>query len=107
MSKTSPSKDFATRRLLPSLLGFLFLSAVYLYGFPQPNVFYAGIVLLHVLAGIVASVLLIVCLFRLLREGSFISRLGWLLITGGAVFGLILIKTGTPRAEWNWLYLHM
>ena len=30
-----------------------------------------------------------------------------LLIAAGAVLGLILIKTGTPRAEWNWLYLHI
>ncbi|MCU1297050.1 MAG: Tetratricopeptide repeat protein [Acidobacteriaceae bacterium] len=107
MSKISQSKDFTTRRMLAGLLGFLFISAVYLYGFPQPNVFYAGVVLLHVLAGIAASVLIIFRFFRLLRDGSFISRIGWLLITGGAVFGLILIKTGTPRAEWNWLYLHM
>ena len=25
----------------------------------------------------------------------------------GAILGIILIKTGTPRAEWNWLYLHI
>jgi tetratricopeptide (TPR) repeat protein len=107
MPNTPRSKDFATRRLLPGLLGFLFISAVYLYGFPQPNVFYAGIVLLHVLAGIVASILLVLLLFRLLKQGTVISRAGWLLTTAGAAFGLILIKTGTPRAEWNWLYLHM
>jgi len=30
-----------------------------------------------------------------------------LLITAGAILGLILLRTGTSRAEWNWLYLHI
>ena len=35
------------------------------------------------------------------------SRLGWVLLAGGAIVGVILIKTGTPRVEWNLLYLHI
>ncbi len=42
-----------------------------------------------------------------MREGSLSSRLGWLLFATGAVLGLILIKTGTSRTEWNKLYLHI
>ncbi|MFZ1049827.1 MAG: hypothetical protein WAN41_04005, partial [Candidatus Sulfotelmatobacter sp.] len=85
----------------------LVISAAYLYTFPQPNIFYAVVVLLHALAGVIAAILLIPALFRLLRNGSFIARTGWLLIAAGAVLGLILIKTGTPRTEWKWLYLHI
>jgi len=32
---------------------------------------------------------------------------GWILVAGGAFLGLILIRIGTPRSEWNWLYLHI
>ena len=89
------------------LLAFLVVSAAYLYTFPQPNIPYAGIVLLHALGGVLASILLLPLLARLLRNGSFSLRVGWLLIAAGAVLGLILIKTGTPRSEWNKLYLHI
>jgi tetratricopeptide (TPR) repeat protein len=94
-------------RLRTALLIFLFISAAYLYAFPQPNVFYAVIVLLHVIAGLAVAVLLIPSFIRLLRIGSIFSRLGWLLLAAAAVFGLILIKTGTPRVEWNLLYAHI
>ncbi|MGA8866109.1 MAG: multiheme c-type cytochrome, partial [Candidatus Sulfotelmatobacter sp.] len=89
------------------LLAFLTLSAAYLYAFPQPNLFYAGVVLLHAAAGVIAAVLLVPLLLRKLRTASFSGRAGWLLIVAGAVLGLVLIKTGTPRAEWNWMYLHI
>ncbi|MFZ0999564.1 MAG: hypothetical protein WAO17_15265, partial [Candidatus Sulfotelmatobacter sp.] len=94
-------------RTLSWLLPFLVISAAYLYAFPQPNIFYAVVVLLHALAGAIASILLIPMSIRLLRTGNFLARAGWLLVAAGAVLGIILIKTGTPRAEWNWLYLHI
>jgi tetratricopeptide (TPR) repeat protein len=94
-------------RALPRLLIFLLVSAAYLYAFPQPNVFYATIVLLHTLVGILSALLLAVFLFRLLRNGSVASRLGWVLVAAGAIAGLVLIKTGTPRVEWNLLYVHV
>lgn len=94
-------------RALSWLVPFLVISAAYLYAFPQANVFYAGVVLLHALAGVIAAILLVPALFRLLQSGSFLARAGWLLIAAGAVLGLILIKTGTPRSEWKWLYLHI
>jgi Flp pilus assembly protein TadD len=106
MSGRSPSRG-SLSRAFPWLLVFLFVSAIYLYTFPQPNVFYAAVVLLHALAGVIATLLLVVFLFRLLRNGSIASRLGWALVGAGAVVGLILIKTGTPRVEWNLLYAHM
>jgi hypothetical protein len=51
--------------------------------------------------------LLVVALFRLLRDGNILSRAGWLLLAAGAILGVILIKTGTSRTEWKWLYLHI
>ncbi len=89
------------------MLIFLFISATYLYTFPQPNVFYAVVVLLHAVAGVFASVVLAVFLFRLLQDETIIARLGWMLLAGGAAVGLVLIKTGTPRVEWNLLYVHI
>src|SRR5258708_7770945 len=89
------------------LLAFLFLSAVYLYAFPQTNVFYAAVVLLHVMVGVLLSVYVLVFLFRLLRDGSWMARLGWLLVAGSAGLGVVLIKIGALRAEWNWVYLHI
>ena len=92
---------------MPWLLLFLVISAAYLYSFPQPSIVYALVVLLHALSGVVTAILLIPALTRLLRTGSFLARAGWLLIAAGALLGLILIKTGTPRSEWKWLYLHI
>ena len=106
MRENLPSHGF-TGRALSWLLPFLLISAGYLYAFPQANVFYAGVVLLHVLSGVVAAILLVPGLIRLLRNGSFFARAGWLLVAAGAVLGLILIKTGTPKTEWKWLYLHI
>ncbi len=106
MQENSPIESFAGRALL-WLLIFLAVSAAYLYTFPQPNLFYAGVVLLHAAGGVLASSLLAARLLRHLRKGSVVARAGWLLITAGAVFGIVLLKTGTPRAEWHWLYLHM
>jgi Flp pilus assembly protein TadD len=103
----TPTSRGLVARALPWLVLFLAISAAYLYAFPQANVSYAGIVLFHALAGVLVSVLLVPGLFRLLRTGSLTSRAGWLLVAAGAVLGLVLIKTGTSRAEWNKLYLHI
>jgi Tfp pilus assembly protein PilF len=94
-------------RLLWWLIAFLAISAVYLYTFPQANIPYAGVVLLHALAGALATLLLVPSLVRLLRTGSLTSRAGWLLIAAGAVIGVVLIRTGTSRSEWNKLYAHI
>ncbi|MGA8212487.1 MAG: tetratricopeptide repeat protein [Candidatus Sulfotelmatobacter sp.] len=106
MRETAPPQGLV-RRALSWLLPFLVISAAYLYTFPQPNIFYAAVVLLHALAGVVTAILLIPALIRLLRDGSFLARAGWLLVAAGAVLGIILVKTGTPRTEWQWLYLHI
>ena len=94
-------------RTLSWLVVFLAISAAYLYTFPQPNIFYAGVVLLHAAGGVLTAILFIPAFLRRLRTGSVSSRAGWLLIAFGAVLGLILLKTGTPRTEWNKLYWHI
>jgi len=94
-------------RVLSWLVAFLAISAAYLYTFPRPTVLYAGVVLLHALGGVIAAILLLLSLFRRLRQASFVARSGWLLVAAGPVLGIILIKTGTSRPEWKWLYLHI
>ena len=94
-------------RLFPTLLAFLFLSAIYLFAFPQPNIFYAGIVLLHVLGGVVAAVWLVPVLWRKLRAGLSLSTAAWMLLAAGAAVGIFLVYTGTPRSDWSWLYTHI
>jgi len=89
------------------LVAFLTVSASYLYAFPQPNIFYAGVVLLHALAGVIAALFLLLFLPRWMRRRNLAARLGWILLTIGALVGLILIKTGTPRAQWNLMYVHI
>jgi tetratricopeptide (TPR) repeat protein len=95
------------QRTLFWLIVFLIVSAGYLYAFPQPTIFYAGVVLLHAFAGVLAAILLIPALVRFFRDGTLLQRAGWMLIAAGAVLGIILIRTGTARLEWKWLYLHI
>jgi Flp pilus assembly protein TadD len=100
-------KNLLGRRALPRMLLFLFFSATYLYAFPQPNVFYAIVVLLHAIVGVVACAYLLVLFVRIFWSSSILARLGWLLILASAVLGVALIKLGTSRPEWNWVYPHI
>ncbi len=94
-------------RVLRLLIGFLVVSAIYLYAFPQANVLYAGVVLLHAVAGVGASVLLLLRLARWRRQGEFLVRVGMDFLFVGAILGLVLIYTGTLRTEWPLVYVHL
>jgi tetratricopeptide (TPR) repeat protein len=94
-------------KFLTGIVAFLALSAVYLFAFPQPNIFYAAIVLLHLLAGIVGAVVVIPVLRKSVRAGVNATALAWILFAAGAIVGMVLIFTGTPHSHWNWLYLHV
>jgi tetratricopeptide (TPR) repeat protein len=98
-------------RLLSLLIAFLVVSAIYLYAFPQANVLYAGVVLVHALAGVVASVWLLVWLLRSLssslRQGEWLVCVGIVILFLGAIPGLVLIYTGALRTEWTLVYIHM
>ena len=96
-----------TRNLFAAALLTLFVSAVYLYAFPAPTIFYAAIVLLHTAIGVGISFALIGVFARKFRHWTPSERIGWAIFAAGAVAGLILIYTGTPRSEWNLLYVHM
>ena len=97
----------SANRLLPLLIGFLALSAIYLYAFPQANLLYPAIVLLHTVAGVAASILLVLWLVRRWRESQPLLRAGILLLSLGAILGLALIYTGTLRTEWPLVYAHL
>src|SRR6202158_5941755 len=94
-------------RVLPMLIGFLVGSAIYLYAFPQVNVFYAGVVLLHAIAGVVASILLLLWLIPSWRQGGPLVRVGIVFLFLGAIPGLALIYTGALRTEWTLVYIHI
>jgi Flp pilus assembly protein TadD len=101
------STRIPAERALRALIAFLTISAIYLYAFPQANVFYAVVVLLHAMAGAVATIFLGLFLWRQLREGPVLSSVGWILLTFGGVIGIALIRLGTSRDHWNWLYAHL
>src|SRR5882757_8276360 len=104
---TSGSNFSMPQKLLRLLVFFLLLTAVYLYPFPQANVFYPAVVLMHAFAGVVATILLVGLLVPLLRCGNLVWKLGWLFVAVGAVLGVVLIRTGTPHSEFRWLYAHI
>lgn len=97
----------SANRLLPLLIAFLAVSAIYLFAFPQANLLYPAIVLLHTAAGVAASILLILWLLRKWREGQPLQRAGVFLLSLGAILGLTLIYTGTLRTEWPLVYAHL
>ncbi|MGC2150714.1 MAG: tetratricopeptide repeat protein [Terriglobales bacterium] len=97
----------STSKLPRGLLLLLVASAAYLYPFPQANLFYPAVVVIHTLGGVVAALVGTVMLARLLRQGSWIWKAGWLLLGAGAGLGLVLIYTGTARSEFRWLYGHI
>ena len=103
----SGSSLSTNQKLLRVSVIILVASAAYLYPFPQANLLYPVVLLLHVFGGILASVLLALLLWRLLKEGNFVWKLGWLLVAVGAVLGLVLLRTGTPHSEYKWLYAHI
>jgi Tfp pilus assembly protein PilF len=103
---TSFAKNSVSRILL-LLIGFLVASAIYLYAFPQTNIFFAGVVLLHAVAGVVASILLLLWLIRSWRRGEPLFRVGMVFLFLGAIPGLALIYTGALRSDWTLVYVHI
>jgi Flp pilus assembly protein TadD len=93
--------------VLSRLIAFLVVSAIYLYAFPQANTFYAAVVLLHVVAGVVASVWLLLWLVRSWRQGEPLLRIGMVFLFLGAIPGLALIYTGALSTERRNIYLHI
>ena len=74
----------------------LTLSGIYLYTFPSATLPYFGIVLGHILVGLLFSLLVIGALFRL-GTASSAMKLGWLSIGAGTVAGILLTFMGATR----------
>lgn len=85
----------------------LAVSAVFLYAYPAATLTYSAFILFHLAAGLVLSVLLIPFAARWWRESGLLNRLGWSLLSLGAIIGLVLVKIGTPHRFNKWLYLHI
>jgi Flp pilus assembly protein TadD len=94
-------------RLIRICLAILFLTAVYVYAWPSANVPYFGAIIIHLVTGIALLVLLTFGLLRILRNSPVASRIGWILLAFGGLLGIVLIFTGTRRAEWPLLYAHI
>ncbi len=99
--------DSPAPKLVRGLLFLLVASAAYLYPFPQANLVYPAMVVVHTLGGIVSAIVSAYVLRRLLLQGSWLWKSGWLLLGAGAVLGLFLIYTGTARSEFRLLYAHI
>jgi Flp pilus assembly protein TadD len=97
---------FGQRSLVRQII-FLFLSAIYLFAFPQPNIEYPIVVLLHAFIGLIATILMLVLGWRLLKISSFAGRIGWVLLFAGGIIGCVLIKVGTISTETRVLYSHI
>jgi Flp pilus assembly protein TadD len=94
-------------RWRPRILVLLALTSLYLYAYPSATIPYAGILLFHVGAGLLLTILLIPFAARWWREGGLANRLGWTLIALGGLVGIVLIKIGTAHRFYSWLYLHL
>src|SRR4051812_21543431 len=79
-------------------LGFAVLTAIYLYSFPSATIPYLGTVLAHVAAGCLLAALLIATRPR---------SAGWIVTSGGALFGIALIWTGAARPFAPLMYTHI
>jgi tetratricopeptide (TPR) repeat protein len=104
--------SLGVRRALPGpklslLVLALFVSAAYLYAFPQANLIYPVVVLLHAFGGVLAMLFVLPWLVRNFRQQSWAARLAWLALLGSGVPGLVLLKIGTRYSHYPWLYWHM
>src|SRR5271167_4250353 len=84
----------------------LTISAIYLYAWPAPNLFYAAAVLFHVGLGVVFCVAGLFLLRDALR-GPLLVKLGAVVLAAGSVLGLVLIYTGTSHVHRNLMYAHI
>src|SRR5260221_8245772 len=89
------------------LVAILFVSSLYLYLFPAPNLTYVAVVLLHAGLGVIAAGFLVPKLFAVARAKSFYQDLGWLILAAGALVGVVLLFVGTTRSHWTWMYVHV
>jgi tetratricopeptide (TPR) repeat protein len=95
------------RRVLGYLVVALACTALILYAWPTPTIFYESIVALHLLLGVLLLVLAIPSLVRLVREGSASERIGWIVLLAGGALGAAIIYTGARRQEYPLVFAHV
>src|ERR1700722_21014022 len=95
------------KRLIHLSAAILFLTAAYVYAWPSANVPYFAAIVIHLVTGIIFLILLAFGLWPILRNSPVTSRMGWILLAFGGVLGIVLVFTGTRRAEWPLLYIHI
>jgi Flp pilus assembly protein TadD len=89
------------------VVAILFLSSLYLYLFPAPDLTYVAAVLLHAGLGVIALGFLVPRVVAVVRAKSIYSDLGWLVLAAGAILGVILLFIGTIRSHWGSMYAHV
>ena len=94
-------------KLGPAVLLFLFVSAIYLYAFPQANLIYPAVVLAHAGLGLLALIGIFWQVLRNLRRQNWLAAAAWLVLAVGALVGAALIYTGTSRPELRLLHIHI
>ena len=99
--------DRRLRQIRTPLVGFLLASGAYLYAFPTASLVFVALVLAHVVGGLALTTLLARFLFREFQDCSAQARAGWILLTLGAVLGVILIFTGALRPYFPLMYAHI
>src|SRR6516162_6920913 len=85
----------------------LVVTAIYLYALPSATIFYAGTVFLHAGLGLLATIGILIFLFRGLSKEAALTRFGWIVFAAGALLGVALIRLGTPHRLKAWLYAHI
>jgi len=93
------------KKLATISIAALTLSAIYLYAWPAPNLFYAMVVLFHVGLGVLFFIGGLRLLPAVLGQ-PLIVKLSTLLLFVGAVLGLVLIYTGSSRPYTKLLLSH-
>ena len=94
-------------RIVSVLVPALFVTAAYLYAFPQANLVYPVVVLLHAFGGVATILFLLPWLLRNLRQQSWMGLAGWLLFLAGGSLGLVLLKIGARHSHYQWLNWHI
>ena len=72
-------------KLGPAVLLFLFVSAIYLYAFPQANLVYPAVVLAHAGLGLLAAIGILWQVLRSLKRRDWLAATAWLVLGVGAM----------------------
>jgi tetratricopeptide (TPR) repeat protein len=101
-----PTRISRSATFLYVCLAGLVASALYLYAFPSPTIFYIVLVVIHAFGGGFAMLVFLVFLPKLRgRAASEIA--GWMIFGAGGVLGCALLFIGTARPQARWLNAHI